>query len=79
MNPIMAMSSHGPLLALSLLAISLTKFGKVVGDFTTVQQGQHKYSESLRRLQWALGDIVASKDEDTLACAVMLGLYEVRL
>ena len=77
MTPIVALASPGPLLRISLLALSMTKYGRVVGDFTVVQRGQQAYVYSLRRLHLALSDPVASKDEGTLACAVVLGFHEV--
>ena len=77
MTPIVALSVPGPLLRSSLLALSMTKYGRLTGDFTAVQRGQQNYVYSLRRLHLALGDNTASKDEDTLACAVVLALHEV--
>lgn len=74
---VMSIASPGPLLEQSLLALAMSRFGKVSGDYTALQRGQILYSKSLRWFGTALMNPEISKTDDSLATACILGLYEV--
>ncbi len=64
--PILSISAPGPLLNSSLLALSLSRFGKVKKDYTAYQRGQMHYMSALRQLQAALDDPRRNKSDETL-------------
>ncbi|KAF2760451.1 hypothetical protein EJ05DRAFT_285230 [Pseudovirgaria hyperparasitica] len=77
MSPVMQITTPGPLLTSSLRALSIMKFGRAIHDIAAEQQGQKLYGRSLGKLRLALTDATASKSDETLACAVVLGLFEL--
>lgn len=78
MTPVMLLPSHGPLLGLALLAVSVTRFGTVAHDERAVQEGRTLYGLALRRLNLALENAAFQREDETLACVAVLGLFEVR-
>lgn len=77
MPPIMPIAVPGTTLYQSLLAVALMKFGKVKEDAGTILEGRRLYSSSLMRLHQDLADMNRSQDDQTLACATILGVFEV--
>lgn len=77
MSLLLASSTTGTLLQSSLVAISIMHFGSTSRNLSVVQAAQRHYIQTLRQLQAALNSSSLSKTEDVLACANVLGMYEV--
>lgn len=75
---LLAIPNPGHLFLSSLTAISITHFGSIAHDDTILREGQNSYVQALRHLQSALLRPKANQVEDSLACATVLGLHEVR-
>lgn len=70
-------SSPIPVLKQSLLALSMTRYGRVKGDFDLTKRGHQIYGNALKLLQEALYDEVLMWNDETLASVRALVLYEV--
>lgn len=67
-----------PVLHQALLALSVTRCGRVHCDEAMMKHGQATYGRALRLLQQALYDEVLMLHDETLASVRALVLYEVR-
>jgi hypothetical protein len=65
------------LLRRSLLALSVTRYGRVNGDVDTVRQGQRIYGSALKALQDALKQEILMLSDELFASVRALVLYEV--
>ena len=77
MTPILLQPSHGPVLSLALVSVSVTRFGKVASNPGATQYGLSQYTRCLKLLQSTLGSPKLTQDDATLGCAAVLGLFEV--
>lgn len=69
--------SPEPVLSEALLAVSVTRCGKVQHNATIVREGRRLYTGSLRLLQHALSHPSLAVHEDILATAGLMILYEL--
>ncbi|KAJ9604067.1 hypothetical protein H2200_011590 [Cladophialophora chaetospira] len=65
-----------PLLRQALLALSMTRHGRVTGNLELIRRGQRTYGTALRLLRDALYDRVLTWNDETLASVRALVLYE---
>ena len=72
------LSNPTPVLHQALLALSITRYGRVHGNLAMRKHGQAIYGNALRLLQQALYNEVLMYDDETLASVRALVLYEVR-
>ena len=71
------MSDRSSLLQLSLKALSMTRLGWMDGDTVLATRGRAQYGLALKNLQRALWDKTLMWQNNTLAAAYCLSIYEV--
>lgn len=71
------MNPQHPALDEALLALSLTRYGKVHGDPMVLRKGQQIYVQALGLLQQCLYDGKLALLDETLATVSVMALYEV--
>lgn len=74
---VITLMSRQPALDEALLAISLTKYGKVYGESSVLEKGQQIYIRALILLQQCLYDEKLAMLDETLATVCVMVLYEV--
>ncbi len=72
------LANPAPVLHQALLALSITRYGRVHGNYAMRKHGQAIYGNALRLLQQSLYDEVLMLEDETLASVRALVLYEVR-
>lgn len=72
------MNPQHPALDEALLALSLTRYGKVHSDRTVLEKGQQIYVQALGLLQQCLYDEKLALLDETLATVSVMALHEVR-
>ena len=70
-------NNAGPALRLSLKALALTRLGWIDGNDALTIRGRYQYGLALKHIQRALYDPREMEQDDTLASAHCLAIYEV--
>ena len=74
---IISYGESGPALQFSLKALAMTRLGWINGDAALSTRGRSNYGLALKSLQKALYDKTLMWQDDTLASAYCLSIYEV--
>lgn len=74
---VLSMNPQHPALDEALLALSLTRYGKVHSDRTVLEKGQEIYVQALGLLQQCLYDEKLALLDETLATVSVMALHEV--
>jgi Fungal specific transcription factor domain len=77
LTSLMALPNLPPCLSTAMLAISLSKVGKVNSDSHLGKESLRQYIRGLRELQAALDNPEHVYTDETLAACLLLGMYEL--